>query len=275
MGKLAKVFPCTKVKIIILILVALMIEKSHQSGTMAQHNTENVTRLIKVAPPATSSMYDLYNTMLRISSPVPSGSINNCSMINTNATGGLIGLGNSDMINSKIFMSDISNFRDNGGGIQETKDGSPFRCHSCHVHEKLIELNINSIKQHILNKLQFSSPPNMTNKHAIPQVPKQVVDEFLKRHHLKPTNINRKTLRGGKHQDQFSDSGDDSYTNDETERENSYSDSEEMQGDDPDVDLSEDNNGDDDFQREVIEEEEDNYYQTIERLYVFPKRKQS
>lgn len=270
MGKLSKVFQHTKVKIIILILVALMIEKSHQSGAMAQHNTENVTRLIKVAPPATSSMYDLYNLMLRTSSPVSPGPINNCSMINANATAGLVGLGGSDMINSKIFMSDISNFRD-GAGVPETKDGSPFRCHSCHVHEKLIELNINSIKQHILNKLQFSSPPNMTNKHAIPQVPKQVVDEFLKKHHLKPTNINRKTVRAGKHQDQFSDSGDDSYSNDETDRESFYSDSEEMQGDAPDVDLNEDD--DIDFQREIIEEEEDNYYQTIERLYVFPKRK--
>lgn len=104
----------------------------------------------------------------------------------------------------------------------------------------------------------------MTNKHAIPQVPKQVVEEFLKQHHIKPTNVNRKAIRLAK-----SGSDSDDASDDEIESEQPDDDDSEMQGDDPDVGFDDD----EEFERETIEEEEDNYFPTVERLYVFPKSK--
>lgn len=282
MAKLVEQFQPIKISLIILVAITAVVRSQQQTGALA-HNAENVTRLVKVAPPATSSVSDVLDTIFRTSSaPMmtpgntaaalalqkyanfnnPIVGVSNCSLMTVN---NLTGGGEVMTSAAQALLKAELAFKADDTVVQE--DGSPFGCHSCQVHEKIIELNLKSIQQHILSKLRFSSPPNMTNKHAIPQVPKQVVDEFLKQHHLKPGSINRKTLRFAKHH-MDSDSArlhsDSSDASDDDADHDSYDDSEEMQGDDPDVE---------DYERELIEEEEDNYYPTVERMYVFPKSK--
>lgn len=129
MAKLLKVFQHTQVSVIV--AIALFIARSSQTdpapaAATSAHNAENVTKLTKVEPPATSSMADLMNMMLRTSPAIASNAmmfdkfnqINNCTLLNANLTG-------HDIFSAKVLMGDMSNFRD-GSASSEDPDGSPF-----------------------------------------------------------------------------------------------------------------------------------------------------
>lgn len=258
--------------IYIIALVTLLMESVCSMVPMveaAQHH-ENITRLTKVAPPETSSLSDRLSTIFATS---PTGSprslarthINNCTYIHENKLGsntskskGIV-TGHPD--ESASDYSDYSNSNEDPpedhiyehtGKIPVLGDPEEsYRplsvCQTCNrSHDDIIAANLKSIHDLVLLKLGFSKPPNMTNKHAIPHVPQKIVDEFLKKHHLKQQQHAYGKGRITSHE-MGGDHG--------------------MQSDDPNVMEK----YYDSYTREVYEEEDDDYFPITERVYVFPK----
>lgn len=252
--------------IYIIALVTLLMDSVFSIVPMidaAQH--ENITRLTKVPPPETSSLSDRLSTIFSTSPTSPGSSsrshINNSSYthenkLNSNKNKGPItGKDQSASDYSDYSGSNEDPPEDNvydmagtGGKIPVLGDldenDRPFSvCQTCNQsHDEIIAANLKSIHDLVLLKLGFSKPPNMTNKHAIPHVPQKIVDEFLKKHHLKQQHAYGK---GRITSHESADHG--------------------MQSDDPNVMEKFD------YAREVYEEEDDDYFPITERVYVFPR----
>lgn len=224
---------------------------------------ENITRLTKVPPPETSSIHDRLVTIFA-TSPTSPGSprgggnsrthINNCTFIHENKL---------EVLNKNRGKDQSASEYDYSGSNEDPPEESVFEngkipvldenyrplsvCQTCNrSHDDIIAANLKSIHDLVLLKLGFSKPPNMTNKHAIPQVPQKIVDEFLKKHHL---DKKRAYSKGRVTSHEAADH--------------------EMQSDDPSVMKK----FYDDYPREVYEEEDDDYFPITERVYVFPKSK--
>lgn len=239
----------------------------------AQH--ENITRLTKVPPPETSSLSDRLSTIFA-TSPTSPGSprslarthINNCTYINENKLSQVeSNISNKNNKGSSVgkdqSTSEYSDFSSNEDPPEDNvydigtgkipvlgdldENYRPLSvCQTCNrSHDDIIAANLKSIHDLVLLKLGFSKPPNMTNKHAIPHVPQKIVDEFLKKHHLKQQQHAYDKGRITSHE--TTDHG--------------------MQSDDPNVMEK----FYDDYPREVYEEEDDDYFPITERVYVFPK----
>lgn len=144
-------------------------------------------------------------------------------------------------------------------------------CHSCAPHDEIIQANLKSIQQHVLHKLGFNAPPNMT-KNQVPHVRRQIVEDFMRQYHIKHANVNAErlgqTFRSSKSGDgdDHDDGGHGGYGDDDDDS-ISASDYDDMQSDDPHYEQF------GYFQKEVYEEEEDDYFPITERVYVFPKSK--
>lgn len=237
----------------------------------ALSSSSNVTRLAKVPPPETSSLSDRIDTIFATS---PSGispralnrhhvNANNCKhhddghhlkqqqqqQHDLTLSGGDTDSDYSSIEDSHDDLSSSQNFGRKKAQIlnDETSFEHPrptLGCQTCNrSHDDIIEANLKSIRDLVLMKLGFSKPPNMTNKHVIPTVPKKIVDDFLKQHHQRGG--------GGRGKNRYLNYGDD------------------MQSDDPNVlDRYYDS-----YPKEVYEEEDDDYFPITERVFVFPKSK--
>lgn len=212
-------------------------------NTVQCADQKNVTtRLSQVQPPATSSITDRLNTIFLTSDATPTAHPHNCTQAGClNAT--------------DSFASSSSEEEDPSVSMPDPlEDDSPFRCHSCSKHDIIVENSMKFFQKRILHKLGFNKPPNMT-KAVLPRIRPQIVDQFLKKYHIKESNVNFERLTGG-----GVDSDDDLLATDK------------MQSDDPGTSNSDDYD-DEYLQKEVYIEEEDDYSPITERIYVFPKSK--
>uniref|UniRef100_A0A336LYH4 CSON005356 protein n=1 Tax=Culicoides sonorensis TaxID=179676 RepID=A0A336LYH4_CULSO len=221
---------------------------------------KNITRLTDVEPPATSSLQDRMSTIYAISPTSRSlkQGANNCTFIHENQ------LKNDKIKGKDSTESDSSDF---SASIEDLPDDSNFdvsshylgkvpvlgdpdesfrrvsTCQTCNrSHDDIIEASLKSIHDLVLLKLGFSTPPNMTNKAAIPKIPQKIVDGFLKQHYM---NKQHPVYGKGRHDNMDQD----------------------MQGDDPNVMEKYYDN----YPKEIYEEEDDDYFPITERVYVFPK----